>query len=211
MKALLHSRMCQPFSWSDAIGVLQCRCRLLKTSRWWFATARLQRSTGILSLCLRSRGNCRDTRFTSTEIATCMMESSLSSPTVCIFFFRCTTAASMAFTKANRRRSRRNRSRSWHSVGTVARDGCRASSPTAATTPSSGSLIIKDKVPQAKARDLRLLKGVCTDDSYVMGFVNQTFSSLLSVFSEEYWFSRYQITNYYCYAISPVAPKLTII
>lgn len=84
VKALLHSRMYQPFSWSDAIDVLQCRCLLLKTSRWWFATARLQRCTGILSLCLRSRGNCRDTRFSSTEIPTCMMESSLSSPTVCI-------------------------------------------------------------------------------------------------------------------------------
>lgn len=191
--------------------MLQCRCLLLKTSRWWFATARLQRCTGILSLCLQSRGNCRDTRFSSTEIPTCMMESWLSSPAVCTFLFRCTTAASVAFTKPNRRRSRRIRSRSWRSAGTVARDGCRASSPTAATTPSSGSLIIKDKVPQAKATDLGLLKGVCIDDSYVMGFVNQTFSSHLLVFSEEYWFSRYQITNYSCHAISPVPPKWSII
>lgn len=103
----------------------------------------------------------------------------------CVTLFRCTTAASVAFTKPNQSRSRR--SRSWHSVGTVARDGCRASSPTASTTSSSGSLIIKEKVLQVKTTDLRLTKGVCTEDSYVMIYVNQIFSSHLLVFSEEYW------------------------
>lgn len=98
----------------------------------------------------------------------------------CVTLFRSTTVAAVAFMKPNRRKSRR--SRSWHSVGTVARDGCRVSSPTASTTSSSGFLIIKEKVLQAKATDFRLLKGVCTDESYVMVFDNQTFSSHLFCF-----------------------------
>lgn len=121
---------------------------------------------------------------------TCMLEF-LFFLQLCVTLFRCTTAVSVAFMKLNRSRSRR--SRSWHSVGTVARDGCQASSPTASTTSSSGSLIIKEKVHQAKATDLRLLKGVCTDDSYVVVFVNQTFSSRLLVFSEEDWWPEMKL------------------
>lgn len=75
---------------------------------------------------------------------------------------RYTTFASAACMSQKGRRS--SRSRSWCSVGIVARDVCQASSLTASTTSPSRSLITKEKGLLAKARVLRHLREVCSTD-----------------------------------------------
>lgn len=79
---------------------------------------------------------------------------------------RYTTFASAACMSQTGRRS--SRSRSWCSVGIVARDVCQASSLTASTTSPSRSLITKEKGLLAKARVSRHLREVCSADVVVL-------------------------------------------